>query len=104
MVGIPTRGARSENPTDDSRSTPEVEVSSLSGPSVDRLQDQYRIPEQFRLSAPGTDDRVNNPPAGQVALYVEDLRAGLRLSILEFVRNILDYYRFCPVQLASNSV
>ena len=42
--------------------------------------------------------------SGQVALYVEDLRAGLRLPIPEFVRNLLDYYGLCPAQLAPNSV
>ena len=77
MVGNSSQGARSGNPTDDPRSTPKVEISLLSGPNVDRLRDQYRIPEQFQLSAPGVDGRVNNPPPGQVALYVEDLRAGL---------------------------
>ena len=81
-----------------------MEVSSLSGLNIDRLRDQHSIPEQFRLFAPGVEGRVNNPPAGQVALYVEDLRTDLRLPISEFVRNILDYYGLCPAQLAPNSV
>ena len=104
MTRKPTQGAQSGNPTDDSRSAPEDEASSLSGPNVDRLREHYRIPEQFRLSALGAGGRVNNPPPGDLALYVEDLRAGLRLSIPEFVRNLLDYYGLCPAQLAPNSV
>ena len=104
MTRKPTQGARSGNPTDDSRSAPEDEASSLSEPNVDRLREHYRIPEQFRLSAPGADGRVNNPPPGDLALYVEDLRAGLRLPIPEFVRNLLDYYGLCPAQLAPNSI
>ena len=39
-----------------------------------------------------------------MAFYLEDLRAGLRFSVPEFVRNVLDYYELCPVQLAPNSV
>ena len=104
MTRKPTQGARSGNPTDDTRSAPEDEASSLSGPNVDQLREHYRIPEQFRLSAPGAGGRVNNPPPGDLALYVEDLRAGLRLPIPEFVRNLLDYYGLCPAQLAPNSV
>ena len=104
MARTSPRGSRSGEPTDDTRSTPEVEVSSLSGPNVDRLREQYCIPEQFRLFAPGANGRVNSPPEGQVAFYVEDLRAGFRFSIPEFVRNALDYYGLCPTQLAPNSV
>ena len=77
MARTSPRGGRSGNPTDDPWLTPEVEVSSLSGPNVDRLWEQYYIPEQFRLFAPGTNDRINDPPVGQVAFYVENLRAGL---------------------------
>ena len=39
-----------------------------------------------------------------MAFYVEDLWTSLCFLILEFVRNILDYYSLCPAQLASNSV
>ena len=104
MARTSPRGGRSGEPTDDTRSTPEVEVSSLSGPNVDRLREQYCIPGQFRLFAPGADGRVNSPPEGQMAFYVEDLRTGLRFPIPEFVRNVLDYYGLCPTQLAPNSV
>ena len=104
MTRKPTQGARSGNPTDDTRSAPEDEASSLSGPNVDQLREHYRITEQFRLSAPGAGGRVNSPPPGDLALYVEDLRAGLRLPIPEFVRNLLDYYGLCPAQLAPNSI
>ena len=92
MARTSPRGSRSGELTDDPRSTPEVEVSSLSGPNVDRLWEQYCIPKQFRLFAPGANGRVNSPPEGQVAFYVEDLRAGLRFPISKFVRNVLDYY------------
>ena len=76
MARISLRGSQSGNPTDDSRSTPEAEASSLSGLNVERLREQYGIPEQFRLFVLGAEGRVNNPPPGQVAFYVEDLRTG----------------------------
>ena len=95
---------RSLNPTNDSWSTPEVEASSLSVANVEWLREQYGISEQFELFAPGAEGRVNNPPPDQVAFYVEDLRAGFRFPISEFVRNVLDYYGLCPAQLALNSV
>ena len=47
MARTSPREARSGNLTDDLQSTPEVEVSSLLGPNVDRLREQYCIPEQF---------------------------------------------------------
>ena len=104
MARTSPRGSRSGEPTEDTRSSPEVEASSLSGPNVDQIREQYRIPELFRLFAPGADGRVNSPPEGQVAFYLEDLRAGLRFPVPEFIRNVLDYYGLCPAQLAPNSV
>ena len=104
MARTSPRGSQLGNPTDDSRSIPEVEVSSLSTANIERLREQYSFSKQFELFAPGAGGRVNNLPASQVALYVEDLRAGLRFSIPEFVRNLLDYYGLCPAQLALNSV
>ena len=85
MARTSPRGSQLGNPTDDSRLTPEVEVSSLSGANIEWLREQYSIPEQFELFAPGAEGRVNNPPPGQVAFYVEDFWAGLRFLILEFV-------------------
>ena len=95
---------RSENPADNSPLGPKVEASSLSEPNVERLWEQYRIPEQYQLFAPGVDGRVNSLLSDQVAFYVEDLRMGLQFLIPEFVRNLLDYYGLCPAQLAPNSV
>ena len=100
----PSQEDRSENPIDESQSSPDVEASSLLESNVERLLEQFYFLEQFQLFALGVDGRMNNPPSGQVAFYVEDLRMGLRFSISKFVRNILDYYGFCPTQLAPNSV
>ena len=95
---------RSENPTDDSPSSSKVEASSLLEPNVERLREQYRIPEQYQLFAPGANGRMNSPPSDQMAFYVEDLWTDLQFSIPKFVWNILDYYGLCSVQLASNLV
>lgn len=56
------------------------------------------------MLAPGADGRVTSPPSGFIAFYLENLRSGLRFPIPEFLRNIFDYYRICPAQLAPNSV
>ena len=69
-----SRKDRSENQTDESQLSPDVESSSLSRPNVEWLQKQFCIPEQFQLFTPRTDGWVNNPPLGQMAFYVEDLR------------------------------
>ena len=95
--GSSSRDGRSENPTNDSSSGLKVEASSLSKSNVEQLQEQYRILEKCQLSTPGVDGRMNSPPSDQVAFYVEDLRTDLRSLILEFVRNILDYYDLCLV-------
>ena len=57
----------------------------------------------FRISIVSRSS-FNFPPPGQVAFYVEDLRADLRFPILEFIWNILDYYGLCPAQLVPNLV
>ena len=77
----PSREDRSENPTDESQSSLDVEASSLLGSNVERLREQFCIPEQFQLFAPGADGRVNNPPSDQVAFYVKDHRTDLRFFI-----------------------
>ena len=81
----PSRDSRSENPTDESQSGSEMEVSLLSEPNVERLRKQYCIPKQFQLFAPGVDGQVNTLPSGQVAFYVKDLRTDLRFSISKFI-------------------
>ena len=47
---------------DDSFSDPNVKVSSLSEADVVRLQGQYRISKQFRLSASNPSDQVYSSP------------------------------------------
>ena len=81
----PSRKDRSENPIDESQSSSDVEASSLSESNVERIREQFCIPKQFQLFAPGADGRVNNPPSDQVALYIEDLWASLRFLISKFV-------------------
>ena len=93
-----SRDSQSENPIDDSPSDSKIKIFFLSGSNIDRLQEQYHIPEQFQLFAPDPHRRVNSPPPNQVAFYVEGLRTGLRFPIPEFVRNLLDYYHLCPAQ------
>ena len=91
-----SRDSPLENSTDESPSDPKIEASFLSGPNIEWLREQYRIPEQYQLFAPDADGRVNSPPPDQVAFYVEGLRASLQFFISEFVRNLLDYYGLCP--------
>ena len=79
---FPSRKNRSENPTDESQSSPDVEASSFSEPNVERLRKQFYILEQFQLFTSRTDGWVNNPSSGQVAFYVEDLRVDLRFQNL----------------------
>ena len=81
----PSPEDRSENPTDESQSSPDVEASSLSESNVKQLREQFCILEQFQLFASGAYGRVNNPPSGQVAFYVEDLWISIRFSISEFI-------------------
>ena len=100
----PSRGNRLAGLVGGSLPSPAVEVSPLIESAVVRLQEQYCISEQFSLFASETDGRMNTPPSGQAAFYVEDLQMGLRFSIQKFVQNILDYYGLSPAQLAPNSV
>ena len=60
--------------------------------------------KQFQLYAPDPKDRVISPPLGQIAIYVENLQAGLLFSILDFVRNIFDYYKIYPTEFILNFI
>ena len=54
----------SRNLTDDSPSDLKMEASSLFGPHIEWLREQYHILEQYQLFAPDVDGRVNSLPLG----------------------------------------
>lgn len=70
---------------------------------VSRLSSQYSIPVEFEIRIPGEADRANDPGPGQLCLYEESLKAGLRLPLHPFVVGVLRGFHLAPAQLAPNA-
>ena len=64
---------------------------------------KYNISDEFHLWLLRAVERVQNCPPGTLAIYEEDLAAGLRFPFHDLVVQVLNRYRIIPAQLAPNS-
>lgn len=55
-----------------------------------KICEKYQIPNTFHLHEPRPKNRVTSSPSNRLAMYEEDLRAGLCLSLHDFIWNVLD--------------
>ena len=59
---------------------------------VDELVEKYEIPAQFEPRAARPGEVTSRPPPGFVAIYRDQLMAGLRLPIPHFLFEILTFW------------
>lgn len=77
---------------------PESIPSVVTPDDLSLIRIQYGIPNEFDLQAPGSGGRASSPPSGWFCLYLETLRAGLRLPLPAFVVTL---FKFLNISLAS---
>lgn len=78
--------------------------SALASVDVATAVKDYHIESTSVVSVPKDDERARYPPNGIVALYVDYLRAGLRVPVCELVLRVLEYYKIHITQLTPNAV
>ena len=91
-------------------SEPEAEVatenivSRLEPADLERIRIGYNIPQNVVLAVPGLNWRASCPPFGWVCLYEGHLKAGLRLPLVPFVRELLNEYQVPLAQIVPNGI
>nr|XP_027094937.1 uncharacterized protein LOC113714993 [Coffea arabica] len=71
---------------------------------VDELAEKYEIPAQFEPRAARPGEVASRPPPGFVAIYRDQLMAGLRLPIPNFLFFILTFWGIRITQVIPNAV
>lgn len=57
-----------------------------------RMKTTYKIPDSIVLEVPSLSSKVTSSQYGRLALYVESLKASLRLQILDIFAELLRWY------------
>ncbi|XP_027181910.1 uncharacterized protein LOC113780294 [Coffea eugenioides] len=76
----------------------------LAQKDVDELAEKYEIPAQFEPRAARPGEVASRPPPGFVAIYRDQLMAGLRLPIPNFLFFILTFWGIRITQVIPNAV
>lgn len=68
-----------------------------------QIHEKCWILDTFHLHALGSEDRVTSSSTKFLVVYEEDLHAGLRFPLHDFIWNVFDRYQVILTQLALNS-
>ena len=71
---------------------------------LEEVRDHYRFSSYYPMSTSQVDERINNPPRESFDLYVDHLKAGLRLPLHPFFIKVFEAYDVVPGQLTPNSI
>ncbi|XP_071927679.1 uncharacterized protein [Coffea arabica] len=69
-----------------------------------RVVDKYPFRPWYEVLPPEADDTAAEPPFGMVAVYVQQLEAGLRMPTSRFLRDLLRHFRVRITQLTPNAI
>ena len=71
---------------------------------AEKVLSKYPFWLGYIITPSGPDDSAEKPPMGMVAIYVQQLEAGLRMPTSRFLRDVLRHFRVRITQLTPNAV
>lgn len=71
---------------------------------ANRILRKYPFREGYNIGTPGPNHTAERPPIGSVAVYAEQLEAGIRMPTTRFFRDILRYFAVRITQLVPNAI
>lgn len=77
---------------------------SISKEHLQALALRFFVPADRELIVPSSHDTVMHPPIGCCTVYIDHLKAGLRLPLFSFLVEVLIYYKFSLSQLVPNAI
>ena len=69
-----------------------------------KVMGKYPFRPGYLMTSPGPNDSAEKPPMGTVAVYVQQLEAGLRMPTSRFFRDVLRHFGLRITQLVPNAV
>lgn len=85
----------------------EVEIgkigSTIKGARLEELRHEFHIPAAFGLRIPLKDEQVNSVQNGEICVFEEYLKAGLRFPIHPFIEEVFEAFGLLPCRLTPNS-
>ncbi|GFY87156.1 hypothetical protein Acr_05g0007950 [Actinidia rufa] len=70
---------------------------------LNALRDTYSFPSGVQIRLPDEGETITSTRPGEVAFYEAAFSAGLRFSLHNTIRLILQFYNICPTQLVPNA-
>ncbi|GFY84217.1 hypothetical protein Acr_03g0009910 [Actinidia rufa] len=70
---------------------------------LDALRDTYSFPSGVQIRLPDEGETITSTRPGEVAFYEAAFPSGLRFSLHNTIRLILQFYNICPAQLVPNA-
>ncbi|XP_027082016.2 uncharacterized protein [Coffea arabica] len=69
-----------------------------------KVMNKYPFRSGYEIIPAGADDSAEKPPLGTVAIYVQQLEAGLRMPTSRFFRDLLRHFGVRITQLTPNAI
>ena len=83
---------------------PESVLCDLSPTLLEEIKEYYHISPEFSPSLPSGKNTILTPPSGFQGIYLQHLKAGMRLPVNSFIATVASHYKVHYLQIAPNAM